>query len=145
MNVSDDPIVVDNSFKCSVEKVWSAITNVHKMREWFFGNIPEFEPKVGFKTSFAVQSEDRTFTHLWEITRVVPFDKLEYKWRYKEYPGDSLVVFELIKQGNTSLLRLSATVLEDFPDDIPEFARESAVEGWNYLLGKSLREYLENN
>ena len=145
MKVSDEPIVIEQSYECPVEKVWSAITNVNGMRAWFFGNIPNFEPRVGFKTSFSVKSENRTFTHLWEITKVVPFDKLEYKWNYKEYPGDSLVLFELLEEGNTNLLRISITVLEDFPDEIPEFTRESTVEGWNYLLGKSLKEYLENN
>lgn len=115
------------------------------MRKWFFVNIPEVEPKVGFKTSFAVRSEDRTFTHFWDITKVVPLKTLEYRWRYKEYPGDSLVLFELFQQGNTTLLRLSTRVLADFPDDIPEFTRESAVQGWNYLLGKSLKEYLEKD
>ncbi|MGB5434562.1 MAG: hypothetical protein WBM98_01625 [Maribacter sp.] len=50
-----------------------------------------------------------------------------------------------MEQGNTYLLRLSTKILADFPNDIPEFARESAVEGWNYLLGKSLKEYLEKS
>jgi uncharacterized protein YndB with AHSA1/START domain len=145
MKVSDNPIVVEQSYKCNLNTVWSAITDVNEMREWFFGNIAEFEPKVGFKTRFAVQSEDRTFTHLWDITKVVPLKTLEYRWCYKEYPGDSLMFFELLDQGNTTLLRLSTRVLADFPDDIPEFTRESAVEGWNYLLGKSLKEYLEKN
>lgn len=145
MKVSDIPIVVEQSYKGTLKKVWSAITDVNEMRKWFFGNIPEFEPTVGFKTSFAVQSEDRTFTHLWDITKVVPLKTLEYRWRYKEYPGDSLVLFELFQQGNTTLLRLSTRVLADFPDDIPEFTRESAFQGWNYLLGKSLMEYLEKD
>jgi len=30
-----------------------------------------------------------------------------------------------------------------FPDDIPEFKRESGVEGWNYLIKKSLKAFLE--
>lgn len=145
MKVSDNPIAVEQSYKCTLKKVWSAITDVKEMRKWFFGNIPEFEPKVGFKTSFAVQSKNRTFIHLWEITKVVPLKTLEYRWRYQEYPGDSLVLFELFQQGNTTLLRLSTRVLADFPDDIPEFTRESAVQGWNYLLGKSLKEYLEKD
>jgi hypothetical protein len=40
-------------------------------------------------------------------------------------------------------LRLTAQVLEDFPEDIPEFKRESGVEGWTYFIKKSLKEFLE--
>jgi hypothetical protein len=33
-------------------------------------------------------------------------------------------------------------VVEDFPDDIPEFDRESCQSGWNYLISESLSSYL---
>ena len=33
--------------------------------------------------------------------------------------------------------------MEDFPDDIPEFKRESDVEGWTFFISKSLKEFLE--
>jgi hypothetical protein len=34
-------------------------------------------------------------------------------------------------------------VRETFPDDIPEFRRDSCIGGWEYLIQKSLKEYLE--
>ena len=76
MKVSDEPIVVEQSFHNSTEEVWSAITELKQMLEWFFDNIEEFQPKIGFKTSFSIQSGERTFTHLWEITEVVPLQKI---------------------------------------------------------------------
>jgi len=33
-------------------------------------------------------------------------------------------------------------VLEDFPQDIPEFKRESGLAGWTYLILESLQKYL---
>jgi len=143
MKVSDEPIVVEQSFDNSKEEVWSAITELKQMREWFFDNIMEFEPRVGFKTSFALQSGERTFTHLWDITEVVPLEKIEYRWRYKEYPGISFVKFELNEKAGSTRLRLSTMVIADFPDGIPEFKRESGVQGWNYFIGEQLRAYLE--
>ena len=143
MKVSDEPIIVEQSFQNSKEEVWSAITELKHMQEWFFDLIEEFEPKIGFKTRFALQSGERTFTHLWEITEVVPLQKITNRWRYNEYLGDSSVKFELNEKAGSTLLRLSSEVIADFPDDIPEFKRESGVQGWNYFIGKQLKAYLE--
>jgi hypothetical protein len=40
-------------------------------------------------------------------------------------------------------LRLTYIVIEKFPEDIPEFTRESGMVGWNYFIRKKLKEYLE--
>jgi len=42
------------------------------------------------------------------------------------------------------MLRLSTRILEDFPDEIPEFTREGGLAGWTYLIQQSLLEYLRN-
>ena len=42
------------------------------------------------------------------------------------------------------MLRLTDQTLESFPDDIPEFTRESGIEGWTFFINKSLKEYLEH-
>ena len=71
--------------------------------------------------------------------------KISYDWRYDGYSGSSIVVFELIEEGNWTKLRLTYTVVENFPDNIPEFTRESGIEGWNYFIKQSLKQYLEEN
>ena len=143
MRKSDDPVVVEQSFNRSIESVWKAITEVDQMRKWFFENIPSFKPEVGFETQFNVQSQDRNFLHLWKLTEVVPLRLIKYNWKYEGYPGDSYVVFELFTENNLTKLRLTTQVLEDFPDDIPEFKRESCIEGWTYFIKKKLKEFLE--
>lgn len=143
MRTTDQPIIVEQTFKHDRKIIWSAITEHSKMQKWFFSTIENFEPKVGFKTSFAVNTPERTFTHLWEITEVVPFKKITYSWRYAEYEGDSLVTFELFKLDNKSMLRLNTKVLIDFPGDIPEFKRESGLLGWRYFINDSLVNFLK--
>ena len=74
---------------------------------------------------------------------MVPLHKITYRWRYNEYSGDSFVKFELNEKVGSTLLKVSTEVIADFPDDIPEFKRESAVQGWNYFIGNQLKAYLE--
>lgn len=143
MKKTEEPIIVEQTFMASVETVWKSITEVHQMRKWYFNNIPSFKPEAGFETRFHVQSQNRKFLHIWKITEEIPLKKIAYRWKYEGYPGDSLAVFELFKQGNSTMLRLTHRVLEDFPEDIPEFSRESGVKGWEFLIQKNLKEFLE--
>ena len=145
MKKTDPPIIVEQKFNISVEKVWEALTNIDLMKQWFFDNIESFEPEVGFTTAFTVKNEDRIFTHLWKLTEVIPLQKITYNWKYKEYPGDSFVTFELSEDKNHVTLKLSTTVVENFPQDIPEFKRESCVGGWNYFVKNRLKNFLEGN
>ncbi len=143
MKKSDSPIIVEVPFNSSKEIIWQAITNHARMIQWFFDNIPDFKPQVGFKTRFAVSPGDRTFTHCWEITEVEPLEKITYNWHYEEYPGDSFVTFDLLPSNDQTILKLTMTIIEDFPDEIQEFTVDSCRGGWNYFLGENLRKYLE--
>ncbi len=142
MKSTDDPIIVEQSFDVTPEELWRAITEVSLMRQWYFDNIPDFKPVVGFETRFNVQSEERTFLHLWKVTEVVPGKRVVYEWRFKEYPGISTAIFDVTETGKRSTLRLTVLVHEDFPDDIPEFTRQSCIEGWKYFINCRLKSYL---
>ena len=144
MKVTDKPVIVEETFDASVNEVWDAITRADRMREWFFDNIPNFKPEVGFETRFSVRSGDRVFPHRWHVQEVVPQQILRYGWKYDGYAGDASVVFVLSKAGPGTKLELILTVLEDFPDDIPEFKRESCVAGWEYFIGERLKAYLKS-
>lgn len=143
MKASDEPIVVEQTFNADIDTVWKSITEVDLMRQWYFDNIPSFKPEVGLETQFTVSSQGRKFAHMWKVTEVVPGKKIAYDWSYENYPGDAFVVFELFELGSSTRLQLTCTVREDFPQDIPEFQRESGVAGWKYFIKKSLKEYLE--
>ena len=143
MRKEDEPVIVEQTFNSSNDAVWNAITEIDQMRQWYFDNIPAFKAEVGFETQFNVQNEGRNFLHLWKVTEVIPKRKIVYDWRFEGYAGDSFVVFELFEQNNSTKLRLTCHVRESFPQDIPEFKRESCVAGWDYFIRKSLKEYLE--
>lgn len=142
MKKTDSPIVVEQNFDFSIERIWSALTDVEEMRQWFFDNIPEFKPVVGFKTEFNVKSDQRNFLHKWEITKVDKPELIEYKWNYAGYPGDSTVKFVLTDLGGSTKMNFSMNILEDFPEDIPEFKRESCIAGWEYFIKERLPAYL---
>lgn len=145
MKKQDEQIVVEQNINAPVDKVWKAITSVDRMRKWFFENIPDFKPVVGFKTEFEVESGDRKFTHLWEVIEAIPNKVIKYTWRYKEYPGDSYVSFGIEQKTDSVTVKITVNITEDFPEDIPEFKRESCIGGWQYFIQGRLKDYLENN
>ena len=143
MKTSEPPVIVTQNFTQTAATVWKAITEVDEMRQWFFDNIPAFKAEVGFQTRFNVKAPSRDFMHVWTLTEVIPQQKLVYNWKYENCAGDSFVTFELtpIKEGTQ--LTLTTTVIEDFPDEIPEFKHESCVAGWNYFIKQQLVEFLK--
>lgn len=143
MKKEDPPIVVEQEFGRSASDVWNAVTNIDEMRQWYFENIPDFKAEVGFATRFAVESGGRTFMHLWRVTDVDPRRKIVYNWKYEGLPGDSFVAFEVTGDEKSARLRVTAHVLESFPEEIPEFKRESCLGGWTYFINGRLKAYLE--
>ena len=144
MKTSEPPVVVEQTFGTSPEKVWSALTSLEEMIQWFFPNIPAFEPKVGFNTNFNVTSDGRTFPHLWKVLEINPGRRMVQEWKYKGYEGLAHVTFELQPVQGKTKLQVTATVLQDFPDDVPEFKRESCVAGWEYFIQQQLNNYFGN-
>ena len=90
-------------------------------------------------------SEEKTYTHLCKVLEVIPNKKLSYSWRYKDYEGNSVVTFELFDEGDKTRLKLTHAGLETFPQNNKDFARESFAQGWTYIIGTSLKNFLENN
>ncbi|WP_299104914.1 SRPBCC domain-containing protein [uncultured Tenacibaculum sp.] len=143
MKKTDKPVIVEENFTVSINELWGAITEVNRMKQWFFENIESFEPTVGFKTKFIVQNEDRIFPHLWEVTEVIPKERICYNWKYEGYKGDSFVTFEIFKSEQGSKLILTHKVTESFTADIEEFKRESCIGGWNWFIKNQLKNYLD--
>ena len=142
MESKNEPLVVEKQLEASVETVWEAITETNKMKEWFFEQIENFEPVVGFETNFVVKSGDRIFSHLWKITQVIHEHKIVYNWKYDGYVGDSFVTFQLKPLNSGTHIRVITSIVEDFIDDIPEFQPESCITGWEYFLER-LNLYLQ--
>lgn len=143
MKQTEKPIIVKQTYDSTLENVWNAITVHDEIKQWYFSDISTFETKVGFETRFIVKVEDRTFPHFWKVTEIVPFKRIAYSWSYEGYKGSALVTFELFAKADQTELKLTYDVIEDFLDTIPEFKRESGINGWNYFIKDALKKYVD--
>ena len=134
-------IIVERSFDAPVAGVWSALTDVNEMRQWYF-DLKEFKPEIGFEFEFVVEHEGDTYHHLCKVTEVISEKKIAYTWRYEGEPGDSLVTFELFPEGNKTRLKLTHTGIETFPKT-PAYARKNFETGWTAIIGSELKQFVE--
>jgi len=134
-------IIVERTFKAAAAVVWKALTDKNEMKKWYF-DLAEFKAEKGFQFQFKGGPEEKSYTHLCEVTEVIPQKKLTYSWRYEGYEGISFVTFELFEQGAETLLKLTHRGIETFPKH-PHFAKNNFMEGWNYIINTSLKGYLE--
>jgi uncharacterized protein YndB with AHSA1/START domain len=135
------PFVIERTYNAPADKVWQAITEKEKMKQWYF-DLKEFKPEVGFEFQFSGGTPEHTFLHLCKITEVIAGKKLTHIWTYDGYPGESFVTFELFAEGDKTRLKLTHAGLETFPPN-PDFARTNFEMGWTDIIGRSLKEYLE--
>lgn len=133
-------LILEQEFDAPIELVWRAITEKEVMKKWYF-DLAEFELEVGFKFQFEGGDEGKRYMHLCEILEIVPQEKLSYSWEYEGHTGLSVVTFELSPVGEKTKVKLTHAGLETFTN--PDFMRENFVGGWNYLIHKSLKEFLE--
>ena len=136
-----EAITMERTYDTPVGRVWTALTDVNEMRQWYF-DIKEFQPKIGCEFEFVVEHEGNTYHHLCRVTEVIPQKKIAYTWRYKGEPGDSLVTFELFPEGNKTRLKLTHTGIETFPKT-PAYARKNFEAGWTAIIGSELKQFVE--
>ncbi len=145
MSYQEEPVEVIQYFNAPRSEVWKAITHLDTMVKWYFDNIPDFKPEVDFYTEFNIHSEGRDFLHQWTIREVIPEKKISYDWKFREYEGQGLVTFELFDESAGTMLKLSNYGIETFPDEIPEFTRESCQAGWEYFINGRLNNFINNS
>lgn len=136
------PVVKEVVLNAPIVKVWKAITNKNDMKQWYF-ELETFRPEVGFEFQFYGGKDEKQYLHLCQVTEVIPGRKLAYSWRYDGNPGNSLVTFELFPEGKSTKLRLTHQGLESFGTNNPDLAKENFVEGWNTIIGKSIKAFVE--
>jgi uncharacterized protein YndB with AHSA1/START domain len=139
-----EPIMKEVVLNAPVSKVWKALTDKTQMKRWYF-DIAEFKAEAGFKFQFyGVGLKGEKYLHLCKIIEVIPEKKLSYSWRYENYPGSSLVIFELFPEGNKTRLKLVHEGIESFGTDNPDFAKKSFEMGWSEIIGKSIKDFVES-
>jgi uncharacterized protein YndB with AHSA1/START domain len=139
-----EPLVFERTYNASAEKIWKALTDAGEMKKWYF-DLSGFKAEKGYEFTFnGGPDPSQPYVHLCKITEVVPGKKLSYSWDYKGYKGSSLVTFELFPEGNKTKLRLTHAGLDSFAaNNNPDLRKNNFVEGWNHIIGISLKEFLE--
>ena len=140
--MNQEPIVMECRLNSPADKVWLALTEKDKMKQWYF-DIENFKAELGFEFQFDGGSEEKKYLHLCKITELVPGEKLAYSWRYEGYPGGSLVTFDLIEEAGITRLMLTHEGLESFPANNPDFTKENFIAGWNDIIGTNLKDFVE--
>lgn len=137
-------IEIEQVLNAPLSNVWEALTNKDQMKKWYF-DLKEFKPELGFEFQFYGSKDDTRYLHLCKVNEVIPEKKLSYTWAYENFPGESTVVFELTELAGKTKLRLSHTGLENFETENPDFSKDSFKQGWTYILGTSLKNFIENS
>jgi uncharacterized protein YndB with AHSA1/START domain len=138
------PIVVEHLVAATADRVWNAYTDPAQMKQWYF-DVPGFRPEPGFEFSFSGGPEEGPkFVHLCRITEAIPGKKLSHTWRYEGYPGDSLVTFEFMEEGENTRVRVTHTGLETIAPHHPAFAVNNFQQGWTAIVTQNLPAFTEN-
>lgn len=143
MEEANEPIIITESFTCSQEVLWDAITQYSELKQWFFEEMSAFEAQPGYLSEFVIHNEERVFSHQIKVLEIKPCELMIQQWQFKEYPGTGHVIYRLSTEGVGSSLELTSKVVDPFPNDIPEFERESGVGGWSYFIKERLKNYLK--
>src|SRR4051812_39770037 len=103
--ITTEPIVIEQVFNASVSTIWKAITDKEEMKNWYF-DIKEFIPEPDFEFKLYGERDGRKYPTSCKIIEVVPEKKLSYTWSYDHNPAQTIVSFELFKEGDLTRLKL---------------------------------------
>jgi uncharacterized protein YndB with AHSA1/START domain len=143
MPMKSEPVVKEIIVNVPLNKAWKVISDKDEMKNWYF-NIAELKLEKGFEFKmYGGEPGERQYPISCRIVEVELGGKLSYTWNYDDFPAETLVTFELFKEGHNIKVRLTHTGLEKMPPESPEVSRENHVLGWNQIIGISLKEYLE--
>ena len=133
-------VILERTYNAPAAKVWSALTDVEKLRQWYF-NVTGFEPKVGYKFEFTGEADCLEYLHICEVTEVEENRKIAYSWTYEGLEGHSVVSWELFPDGDKTKVVITHAGLDTFPKN-KVFTRESFTGGWTYFLEEALEKFL---
>ncbi|WP_288789407.1 SRPBCC family protein [Elizabethkingia miricola] len=138
-------VIVTETYNVPVEQVWKAITDKDEMKIWYF-DIPNFVLKEGAVFDFFEPGDEKKYLHRCQVLGFEPNRFLKHTWTHPDHSrGSSELLWELEKTDNGTKLTLTHTGLDSFSDAGADFAKENYKTGWNEILGKSLKNFLENN
>ncbi|MDR2236184.1 MAG: SRPBCC domain-containing protein [Chryseobacterium sp.] len=139
------PITVQYRINAPVNKVWKALTDQNEMKSWYF-DIQDFELETGKEFNFFEPGEEKKYHHQGRILEVIPEQWLKHTWSYPDFSNaETTVIWELQSENEGTVVTLTHEGIENFKDLGDGFSRENFTQGWNTIIGQSLKSYLENN
>lgn len=140
--MENKPLVFKRKYNAKIAQVWHAITNKEAMKEWYF-DLSDFKLEIGFEFEFmGGPDECSQYKHICIITEIQEMKKLTYSWAYEGYDAVSYVTFELGESEGGTILILTHEGLDSFANN-PDLAKNNFIEGWTFITGVSLKNYLE--
>ncbi|WP_419870509.1 SRPBCC family protein [Chryseobacterium sp. CT-SW4] len=140
----NNPIIIEYVINTPVHRAWRALTDKNEMKRWYF-DIPDFEPKEGHIFNFYESGDSKKYHHQGEILEMIPDQKLKYTWTYPDFTKEKTIVsWELKPEDGGTKLILTHENIESFKNLGENFSRENFIEGWNMIIRKNLKSYLEN-
>ncbi len=86
--------------------------------------------------------EAHQYLHVCKVTEVITGQRLGYTWAYDGLVGDSHVTFDLSREGDKTKVEFTHEITKPFPDDDPNFALTSFVQGWTFTMD-ALQNFVE--
>lgn len=106
---------------------------------------PRLSPVVGFETEFDVEADGRIYPHRWEVIEVKTSRRIAYRWRYRGYPGDSTVHWNLTSTPVGTELVFTHRDYETLQTGMAGHPRQNCEMGWRCFLDERLRQFLESS
>lgn len=137
------PITVQYKINAPAEKVWKALTDKNEMKSWYF-DIRDFALEIGKEFNFYEPGGENKYHHQGKILEIIPNQKLKHTWSYPDFSAlKTVVTWELFPEDGQTLVKLTHENIENFKDLGEGFSRDNFTQGWNTILGQSLKEYVE--
>ncbi len=144
LNKKQTSIIIEQVYLVKPKEVWRAITNKENMKLWYF-TIDDFYLMEGRSFNFYEPGDTKKFHHHCVIKEIIPFKKFRHTWTYPEKSkGESMLTWIIEASKENTKVTLIHEGIESFVDGGVDFARENYVVGWNEILEKTLKDFLEN-
>ena len=138
-----NPVRLEKILRAPVDKVWAALTDRNKIKQWYFDFPETFKLIPGQEFEWNAGPPDgKQWLHRGKIIEVITNKKLVHSWEYPGYSGYSELTWELEEAGNEKT-KLTLTHKFLVPFDVKEEAlrRKNFISGWKEIMA-GLENYI---